>query len=455
MNAVAPDLAASARQCVELALSTGAHQSEAYCEQSTELEVRVFDGEVESLTDAGRRGIGVRVFDSEGRTGFAYGTDFTPEGLRAICESATANARVTDPDDFAGLPAKCGSAQISGLADPSFSDFSTEQKVEIAKAVDRAARGGDPRISQVEQTVYADGSGRIALANSDGFAGEYESTECFAYSSAFAGTGDQLMTGLGVDVARTPGKLDAEAIGTEAAQRAVQLLGARQTRSRTCQVVLDPFVAASFIGILAGAMSADSVQRGRSLFAGREGETVAAATFELIDDGLHADGHATAPFDGEGVARRRTPLIAGGKLQTFLFDARTARKGGRESTGNARRGSYRGVPGVGATNLVVAGHGVPRDELIGTIDDGLYVTDVVGLHSGVNPISGTFSVGATGIEISAGELAAPVREATIASDLLSMLAGIQVVGADLRWVPFGGSVRTGSLLIDSMTVAGE
>jgi PmbA protein len=219
-------------------------------------------------------------------------------------------------------------------------------------------------------------------------------------------------------------------------------------------VVLDQFVAASFAGFIGGMLSADAVQRGRSLFADKLGEEIAGTDFVLADDGLHPDGPATAPFDGEGSPRRRTPLIEGGKLLTFLYDARTARRGERETTGNAGRGSYRTPPSVSTTNLVLEAGDATVGELVARAGDGLYVASVAGLHSGVNPVSGTFSVGATGRLIENGELGRPVREITIASDLVSMLRAVQAVGGPGRWVPFGGSVKSAPVLIAEMQVSG-
>jgi PmbA protein len=219
--------------------------------------------------------------------------------------------------------------------------------------------------------------------------------------------------------------------------------------------VLDAFVAATFAGLIGSMLSADAVQRGRSLFAGREGEQVAEPALVLVDDGRHPDGPASAPFDGEGSGTRRTPLIEGGRLRGFLYDTRTARRDGRSTTANASRSSYRAAPSVGTTNLLVEPGEASLDELLRRAGEGLYVTDVAGLHSGVNPVSGTFSVGASGRLIEGGELAAPVREITIAGDLVGMLGGVVAVGSGARWVPLGGSVRAAPLLIGEMAVSGS
>jgi PmbA protein len=219
--------------------------------------------------------------------------------------------------------------------------------------------------------------------------------------------------------------------------------------------VLDAFVAASFIGFIGSMLSADAVQRGRSLFAGREGDEIAHAALALADDATDPEGPSSAPFDGEGSPSRRTPLIGDGRLLTFLFDARTARKAGATTTANASRGSYRSPPSVGTTNLVLEPGSLDLDGLFKAAGDGLFVTDVAGLHSGVNPVSGTFSVGASGRLIEGGDASAPVRELTIASDLVSMLQAVREVGSQARWVPFGGSVKAPPVLVGEMTISGS
>jgi PmbA protein len=447
------ELERAARAAVEAAMAAGADEADAWCEESAEREIRVYDGEVESLTDASSRGVGVRVFRG-GRLGYAYGTDLSGDAVAALAREAGEAAAVADPDEFAGLPEEPGAAAVDGLRSPELEGWTTERKVELALDIERAARA-HPDVSQVEQVVYADADARAALASSRGFDGSFEATTAWAYASAFAGEGADLMTGMGLGLGRDPSALDAEAIGREAAERAAELKGARQPGSRRCPVVLDAFVAASFVGFVGGMLSADAVQRGRSLFAGKEGEEIASSALRVVDDGTLPDGLASAPFDGEGSPQRRVPLIEDGRLRTFLFDSRTARKAGRETNGSATRTSYRTPPSVGTSNLVIEAGDATFDELVASAGDGLYVTDVAGLHSGVNPISGNFSVGATGRLIEGGELGAPVREITIASDLVSMLKAVQAVGSERRWVPFGGSVQAAPVLLAEMAVSGS
>jgi len=439
---------------IEAALAAGAGDAEAFATEAGEREVRVHGGEVESLTAATQRGIGLRAWIGN-RVGFAFGTDLGEPGVAELARRAVEAARAGDEDEFAGPPDPSGEhPRLEGLHDSSVDEWSTERAIELAFEVEREALACDDRVQGVETAVYADSSERVWIATSTGIAGEFEASSCYAYTQALARGDDGTETGLGFDLARGPAALDAAAAGREAGLRATAMIGAGKPESRTCPVVLDPTVAASFAGLIGDSLGADSVQRGRSPFAERLGEAVGSAALSLHDDGIDPGGPASAPFDGEGVSRRRTPLIEAGTLRTYLHDTYTARRAGETSTGSAGREGYRGLPRVSTSNLVIAAGELGEDELLAEAGEGVYVTDVAGLHSGVNPVTGVFSVGASGRAIRGGELAEPVREFTIASDLVSMLGAVRATGADTRWVPFGGSVSTPPLLIGEMTVAG-
>jgi PmbA protein len=344
---------------------------------------------------------------------------------------------------------------VPGLTDPSRAEWSPARIADLALTVERTALEADARIVAVEQAVYFDSGERVAIAASAAAGGEYETTSCYAYLQALAGSDAGRETGLGFDLARGPAGLDPAAIGREGAERATEMIGSSKPASRSCPVVLDQTVAASFVGLLGKAAGADAVQRGRSPLAERLGEEVAGEAFVLHDDGLDPGGFAAAPIDAEGMPRRRTALIEGGRLRTFLHDAYTARRGGAASTGNAGRSGYRTPPGVSASNLVVSPGAASLEDLLREAGEGVYVSDVAGLHSGVNPVTGVFSVGASGRAIRGGERTEPLREFTVASDLVSMLRAVRAAGSEPRWVPFGGSVSAPALLIGEMTVSGS
>jgi PmbA protein len=447
-----------AQQAVEAAVAAGAGAAEAYASEDSSREVRAHGGEVESLSAATQRGVGLRTWIGH-RAGYAYGTDLSAAGIAGLARRAVEATRIADEDEFAAPPeapkGAGGAAATLELSDPKIAEWTTDRLAELALEIERAALAADARVAGVEHAVYADSAERVAIASSGGIAGEYESSSCYGYVQALAEGEGGRETGLGFDLGRGPGALDPVAIGREGAERAVAMVGAGKPASRSCPVVLDPTVAASFVALVGRGLTASAVQRGRSPFAERLGEEVAAGVLTLHDDGLDPQGFASAPFDAEGVPRQSTAVIEGRTLRTFLHDTYTARRGAAASTGNASRGSYRSQPSVSASNLIVAPGTLDLAGLLREVGEGVLVTDVAGLHSGVNPVSGIFSVGASGREIRAGEPAEPLREFTIAGDLVSMLSAVSAVGADSRWVPFGGSVRTPSLSIAEMTVAGS
>ncbi len=448
------ELSAVARRAVEATVDAGASDAEAYVSREAGREVRVHGGEVESLTAATQTGVGVRAWLGH-RVGYAYGTDLSDAGVAAIAARAAEAAGVADEDEFAAPPAPAEIEALPGLSDPSIAEWDTGRAAELALRVERTALESDPRLVAVETAVYADADERAAIASSAGVAGEYESSSCYAYLQALAEGEGARETGLGFGLARGPRGLDPEAIGAEGAQRALAIVGAGKPAARACPVVLDETVAASFAGLIGGGLSAKAVQRGRSPFAGRLGEEVASSAFVLHDDGRDPQGPASAPFDGEGVPRRRTALIEDRRLRSYLYDTYTANREGASSTGSAARQGYRSLPSVSTSNLMVAPGSHSLEELLAQAGEGIYVTDVAGLHSGVNPVTGVFSVGASGRTIRAGRLAEPVREFTIAGELVAMLGAVSAAGAEPRWVPFGGSVSTPPLLIAEMAISGS
>ena len=190
------------------------------------------------------------------------------------------------------------------------------------------------------------------------------------------------------------------------------------------------------------------------MFAGKVGTRVAGEGISLVDDGRLEGAPGSAPWDGEGVPTSRTGVISNGVLESFLYDTTSGRREGRDSTGNAARASFKGVPHPSPTNLALAGTGESPDEIYQQAGKALLVQDFHGVHSGANAVSGDFSVGATGRLLHNGELGGAVKEVTIAAPMLEILKGIQAVGSDLRWLPFGGSFGGATTLIAEMTVAG-
>jgi PmbA protein len=431
--------------------AAGGEGVEAYAELSTETEVTAFQGEVERLTSASSSGVGVRVV-RDGRLGYAYTADLSDQGLRECLAEARANLEVSSEDPGNVLPEHGGHEALDGIFDPRQATVAPERKVALALDLEARTRAADPKVTQVESARYGDVVGQVAIASSNGVRGSFSVTHAWCAAVALATEDGQSQVGFGVDAARSLEDLDHGPVAREAANRAVRMLGAAKPPTRTIPVVFDRMVAPSLLGVLAAGLSAEEVQKGRSLFADKLGQRVGAAGLQLVDDGRLVDGPGAAPFDAEGVATRRTVLIDDGVLQCFLHNTATAARGGAGSTGNARRASFKSTPGVSAHNLFLAPGELDQAGLLAQAGEGLLVQDVSGVHSGANPITGDFSVGVSGLLFRGGELAEPVREATVAAHLLDILQGIVAVGSDLRFTT--GSIGGSSLLVGQMTVAG-
>ncbi|MBU6328871.1 MAG: TldD/PmbA family protein [Acidobacteria bacterium] len=435
-----------------VAMARSGEQVEAVVVRGTDTEIRVYGGEVESLSSAQSQGVGVRVV-VDGRQGFAYAGSLDESVIAETLAEARDNATFATVDEFAGLAEPDGVATpIIDLHHPALEALGPEAKVALAIEIERAVRAADARIVGVESAEYADSVAESAVATTTGIRTAGRESTCYVATYALAAEGDDVQTGFGFSVGRDPAELDPARAAAEAAERATRMLGAVQPASGRFTVVLDPWVTAQFLGLIGYTLSGDAVLKGRSLFADRLGDLVASPLLTLIDDPTDPRAFTATDADGEGLAARRNVLIDDGVLTKFVHNAQSARRAGTVSTGNAVRG-FRSTPDVGCLALSLRPGTADQAALVAGITDGVLVQEVSGLHSGVNPISGDFSTGAEGIRIRDGQLAEPIREFTIASTLQKMLRDVTAVGSDLQFLPMSASGV--SLVVDDLTISGS
>jgi len=417
-----------------VAQASAGEQIEAYVSRGGETEVRVYEGQVEHFVSAQSEGVGVRVI-RDGRTGFAYAGTLDPAAIDEVLAEARDNVAFGTVDEWAGLAEPDGVEPTpQSLWNDELAAFATDAKITLAKELERLTLATDARI-RVDDANYADAWGEVAVSTTTGMRETGRENGCYVQVSTLADDGDETQTGFGFSVGRRPDELDVERASREAAERAIRLLGATKPASKRLTIVLDPFVTAQFLGVISSTLNGESVVKGRSLFRDRLGERVAADGVTLVDDPTDARAYTATDVDGEGLAARRNVLIDGGTLRQFVHSSYSARRAATVSTGNAVRGGFAGSPSVGCLALQLQPGARSQAELVADIDDGLLVQSVSGLHSGVNPISGDFSTGASGMLITGGEVGAPVRELTIASTLQRMLLDIAEVGDDVDWLP--------------------
>jgi PmbA protein len=410
-------------------------QVEAFVARGRDTEIQVFNGEVESLSSAESAGIGIRVVAGS-RQGFAYAGSLAPDVVAETLEEARDNAGFASEDSFVGLAVPDGVAAADlDLWRDDLASYPTDVKVTRALELEQAVRAADPRIRLVESAEWGDAAVESAVATSTGIQAASRRTACYLSAYAVAGEGTDTQTGGGYSVGRSPSDLDLDKAAADAVERATRLLGAVKPKSGHLTVVFEPRITATLLGILAGTLDGESVLKGRSLFAERIGEQVSVGDFTLVDDPTDPDAYGATPYDAEGLSTRRNLLIEGGVLQRFLYNTYAARRAGTASTASAVRAGFKSAPGTGARAVSIVPGDRSPEEILALVGDGLLVQSVSGVHSGVNPVSGDFSVGAEGVLIKGGALAGPVREFTIATTIQRMLTGVVAIGNDLERLP--------------------
>lgn len=433
----------------EGAVKRGASAAEVIIRQRTELSVGVRLGEVETLQESTDQGLGLRVL-IDGRQASVSGSDFSRDAVTSLMDEAVELARLTSPDDTAGLPDPSELATSTpdlDLWDDAILALSTEDQIEMALRAERAAQEYSDQITNFDGGGFDSSYGSVILANSLGFAGQFRTTSCSLASVPVAAENGKMQRDYWYDMRRKLSEMDSpEIVGAMAAKRTLRKLGSRSVPTQAVPVVLEPNMARDLLGDVFSAASGESIFRKASFLVGQLGEQIASERLTVIDDGVMPRGLGSRPFDGEGLPTRRTIVINSGVLESYLLNSYTARKLGLRSTGNAGRG-LSGAPGVEAGNLYIEPGPYSPEDIIKSVSKGLLITELLGF--GVNIVTGDYSRSAGGIWIENGELTFPVQGVTIAGNLKEMLNSIEMIGNDLD---FRGSVVAPTLLIGRMTI---
>jgi PmbA protein len=431
---IVEDLLAAARR-------RGASAAEAAASSDAGLETTVRLGEVETVEHTRDNGVGITVYFGH-RKGTSNTSDLTPAAVRDALDAACAIARETQEDPCAGLADEALMAsEIPELDLYHPWGVSVEEAIAIAVECEDAARSCDARIVNSEGASVSSHVGIQVYGNSHGFLGGYPSSRHGISCAVVGQDGDSMQRDYWWTSARRAVDLEpAETVGRRAGERTVARLNARRLSTRQAPVLFSPQTAAGLMRSLTGAINGASLYRRASFLLDRLGDRIF-PEFVRIHELPHLPrGLGSAPFDGDGVATRAKDLVSDGVLRTYLLDAYSACRLGLTTSGNAG----------GVRNLHIDTGGMDRGALLKAMDTGLFVTELMG--HGTNPVTGDYSRGASGFWVENGEIQHPVEEITIAGNLKDMFLGLIAVGNDCD---FPGSTRTGSWLVDRMTIAGE
>lgn len=431
----------------------GADACDVYITTSTGFNATVRLGAIEKLQQSTSKGLGLRVFKNDA-TALTFTTDFQDKTVAELVRDTLQIVKVSNADKFNGLAPKELIGEYAGklqLFDESIAAITPERKLEMVREMEDAGRALDKRITNSNGAGWSNSVGQVTLANSDGFVGQYRTTNASMSVSLLAEENGVKQRDGWYSFNRFFKKLDSpRSIGETAARRTIKRLGGRKVKSQAVPVVLDPDVASDFVGMIFNAAAGFNIYRRSSYLIDKVGQKIVAPTITIIDDATIEDGLASRPFDAEGVRSAPLVVIENGVLKTYACDAYSARRLNTRVTGNSGRG-YSSSPGTNASNLFLKNGKTDPKDIVKSVKNGLYLTEMFG--SGVNSVTGDFSQGASGFWIENGEITYPVQEITIAGNVLTVLKNVADIGNDLSFKL--GSTASPTLLISEMTVGGE
>ena len=436
-----------AEALVERGMAAGATAADVSYAASRSSSVEVRLGELEGVGRSEGEEIGLRLFDGQ-RSATAASSDLSDEALATLVERCLAMAKEAPEDPYAGL------APEPMLHRGALPELDIYEPVEPdPAALKQCALDAENAALAVPKVTNSSGCGAnavattVALATSGGFSGAYRTSSSGCMASVVAGTGARMQRDHAWHSARHEADLEVAAdIGRRAGERAVARLDPKRPKPGTYPVLFDPRVSPSLLGHLAAAISGSAIARKTSFLQDKLGGRIFGEGVTVVDDPLRRRGMRSRPFDGEGLPVARMDLVKQGILASWIAESASARQLGIQPTGHASRGTS-GAPGASPSNLYLEPGARSRDELLATHDEAILIVELIG--QGVNGVTGDYSRGAAGFMVRGGEIAEPVAEITIASNLIAMFASLEP-GSDLE---FRRGIDAPTILIPEMTVA--
>lgn len=434
---------------IKIAREQGIKEYELYYTESESVSAEIYKEEIKSYGTESSKGVCFKCL-IDGRAGYASTENLTEEEAYSLADRAVENAKSIESeeksfihkmgDSYAELPEE--REELPGGA----------ELVESALALQKKLYGEDPRVTDGTQALMGSGCEMYALYNSNGLDLVDRVPYSQYYALAIVKDGEEMYDGDDVKLGKFQ-EFDLDAIARKAVKEAVSVIGAEQAESGQYEVIFSGKAMAALLRIFSAVFSAENAQKGMSLLKDKEGEKIAAELVTLTDDPRHRDSVKKRTFDGEGVATYAKNVVEKGMLTTLLHNLKTAAAAGVKSTGNAHKASYSSAVGISPFTFYVQPVEGTKEELFETVGDGIYVTEVTGLHAGANAVTGDFSLSARGFLIKGGKQDAPVKSFTVADNFFTLLKKVERIGTDLEFSP--GGFGSPSVLVKDITVAGK
>lgn len=425
---------------------------EIYCSEGTNFSIKVFEGEIDSYKNSKGLGISLRGI-VRGKMGYSYTTKICENSIDELISEVIANAAVLENRDKVEIFEGSDSYREVENYRESFQEVTVKEKIAFAKMMEAFARALDTRVTAVNYCLFQNGSGKRVLRNSKGLHLSSFGNSGAAYISVVVKNGEESKTGYAFQIGNDIKKYNHSKLATEAVRSALDKLGAVPVVTGKYPVIFMPEAFASLLGAFSGIFSAEAVDKGVSLLKGKIGEAIGNPKITIVDNPFLEDGAASTGFDDEGVATNLKKLVEDGVLKTYLHNLKTSEKFGVKSTGNGFKASYAGTVGISPTNFYLEKGELTFEQLVNLEKEVLVITELAGLHSGLNSISGDFSLSAEGFYYADGQRKYPVNQITVAGNFFELLKNVKEMGDK---VEFGmSSVGSPAVLVNELAVAGK
>ncbi len=433
----------------------GFSDMELYYQNNGKFSTKIFKGEIDSYNIAVEGGVSFRGI-LNGQMGYSYTEKIDEESIRFLLEEAKENVSIIDSDEAEVIFAGSTSYEELELYSEQLAAISTEEKINFLKQVEAECFALSEKVTSVNYCLLESHDTEKMIANTKGLEKYEKGNVVYTYISVVVKENDDIKTAGKLTLARDFSTFDPVSMANEIVTDALSTLGATSIASKEYPIILKNTAASSLLQVFTQAFSADNVQKGKSRLATKLDTQVAHPLVSIVDDPFLPNGFMSRSFDSEGVATKRLHVVEEGVLRTYLHNLKTATKDNVESTGHATKSSYKGTITIAPSNMFIVPGEISYEELVAREVEALIITDVQGLHSGANPISGDFSLAANGYLVRDGKIERPVNQITIAGNFFTLLEQVEAVASDLEFgFPMGGYVGSPSLKVKGLAVAGE
>ncbi|MDP4163965.1 MAG: TldD/PmbA family protein, partial [Bacillota bacterium] len=430
------------------AQASGFTDVEIYFEKKEVFGCKVYKGEIDHYEIAEDGGVSFRgIFN--GKMGYAYSEKIEDASIPFLLDNAKENTRIIADEGVEEIFSGSSQYEQRNFFSVELNDVTIAEKIEFIKDVERELLAYDPRISATDYCMIQSESVTRSLANNKGLSLTDQMNYLYLIVEAIAKDGKETKTSFEFILTKDFHRLNAKEIAKKASEQALSQLGSRNIENKEYPVLLRNDAAANLFATFSSNFSAENTQAGLSSLKDKLGHQIASQKISIVDDPFLEDGRASRTFDSEGVASRTLTLVESGVLQSLLYNLKTAKKDQTETTGHAHKDSYKGAIKVGPSNLFIQPSTTSFENLLASMDEGILITNLSGLHSGANQVSGDFSVAANGFFVKDGKIQFPVNLMTIAGNFYQLLLNVEEIGSDLtfQFAPVGSP----SVLVKSLS----